>query len=93
MIAHRPEVVSAELAKADLPPGVGSRELALEVPAGPTWLELLIEGAPGGRPRVTGYRIGLDWAAELAWRWRLLRGLLPAIEAPATPQSSTASTS
>ncbi|MFZ5586183.1 MAG: phospholipid carrier-dependent glycosyltransferase [Thermodesulfobacteriota bacterium] len=93
VIAHRPGVVSADLAAAELPPGAGSPAFALEAPAGPTGLELLLEGAPGSRPRVTGYRIGLDWAAELAWRWRLLRGLLPAIDPPDAPQSSSASTS
>lgn len=93
VLAHRPGIVNAELAKVELTPGQTACDLAVAVPAGPAGLELLLEGEPGSQPRLTGYRLGLDWAAEMAWRWQTLTGLLPQLAPPDDPQSSAASTS
>ncbi|MBI5522225.1 MAG: hypothetical protein HY910_06310 [Desulfarculus sp.] len=63
---------------ADLPAGAGPVvEAALEVPAGPLRLEVVLEAGEGGWPVVEQVSITPDLAAEFSCRWSLLKERLP----------------
>ena len=73
IVAHRPGVLVAEIAKARFKPGQDQVELRGLLSAGPVRLEVILESKAVDKPRLRRVELLPDLAAEFNWRWRIIQ--------------------
>ena len=73
IVAHRPGVLVADIAKAKIQPGQAEVELTGQVAAGPVRLEIILESDDPDQPRLRRVELLPDLAAEFAWRWQVIK--------------------
>ncbi len=73
LVAHRPGILVAEIAKAQLEPGQSQVEITGRVASGPVRLEVVLESETPDQPRLRRVELEPDLSAEFAWRWQVFQ--------------------